>query len=810
MFNSQIPCTSRASRLRQQRLKKKQAASNILNKVESYGISSDDDSVINFVHDCSMVAEENIKHVQDDLSDINNYSNANVSSYKPDDHDTYWNENLTNLYTDSSPPLYKNSHTSLKAAVTTIISLAIEFNLPKIVVERLLTVFKSFLPTPNLLPTTHTSLFKTIGVTPISLTKYYCNSCFTLCTLRCGKKFCENNKCKLMKQSLRNRDISEVVTMDIKQQLKSIITRNISLFRNTEFFHPFDINSGSYYKNSMALKNELHTTPNNTIYQITLNIHTDGAPLVRTTKSCLWPCLASVVELPSQVRERQSNIVVLSLWTSSIKPDVNLFMNDCIEQLLDLSNPFKLIINNLDLYITVKTQLFLSDLPAKALFWKTINYNGYSACSSCTSEGVCRNRRVFYPYNKNNYRHRTHAEFLATARVVENRFSSKRNGGTIDGVKGLSPLLRIFEYPKQIIFDYMHLCCLGHMSTLIRRWLPMLNNEAIAQINFSLFSQQFPHNMCVKFNFPLDLYTDWKAKHFRIFILCVGLPYMVFHLPPIILSHFALYSMFIKLLHCPKSHDEIELADKIIHYYCQTASQIYDKTIELFSLHAHLHLPQQVLTHGGLCFTSAFCFESAIRYLKKKAHGTRNLGTQIADWINYGTVVTRSPFHISKPTGINNISINDHIFDKYRNDFLNALHSFNQDENYVLLFLRFKDVFVTYHTLLYDLSFTCKSYIISYKSMNLSIKYGQVIVFFKYQDNYYAFIQEYKPTAKTTSDYVSLPDYLKPKLNELFPVRSLSKSYTVVPVINICHKCIEVKYDDYVFLSEIRVDYEHD
>ena len=90
--------------------------------------------------------------------------------------------------------------------------------------------------------------------------------------------------------------------------------------------------------------------------------------------------------------------------------------------------------------------------------------------------------------------------------------------------------------------------------------------------------------------------------------------------------------MFIKLLHCPKSFDEIQLADKIIHYYCQRAPQVYDETVELFSLHAHLHLPQQVYIHGGLFFTSAFCFESAIRYLKKKAHGTRNLGTQISDF----------------------------------------------------------------------------------------------------------------------------------------------------------------------------------
>ena len=172
------------------------------------------------------------------------------------------------------------------------------------------------------------------------------------------------------------------------------------------------------------------------------------------------------------------------------------------------------------------------------------------------------------------------------------------------------------------------------MSTLIQRWKTMLSPEAFIEINKKIFSQRFPHNMSVNFNFPLSSSEEWKAKHFRVFVLSIGLPYMLSYLPPLVASHYALYSMFVKLLHSPKSNLEIELADKIIHYYCRTGPDIYGETIELFSLHAHLHLPQQVLTHGGLSFTSAFCFESMIRSLKKKAHGTRNLVTQIADWIN--------------------------------------------------------------------------------------------------------------------------------------------------------------------------------
>jgi hypothetical protein len=263
--------------------------------------------------------------------------------------------------------------------------------------------------------------------------------------------------------------------------------------------------------------------------------------------------------------------------------------------------------------------------------------------------GVYLNSQVLYPYKKNNLRRRTHANFVATARAAAIRSSSRKKGGEIDGIKGLSPLLQIFEYPTQIVLDYMHLCCLGHMSTLIRRWIPMLSKEAVKEINDIIFSQKFPHNMSVSFNYPFELSGDWKAKHFRVFLLSIGLPCVLPHLPRLVASHFALYCLSIKLLHCPKSNDEIYLADKVINYYCETARQIYGDSIELFSLHAHLHLTEQVLYHGGLGFTSAFCFESAIRYLKKKAHGTKNLATQIADWINIETVIERLSRKLSTP-----------------------------------------------------------------------------------------------------------------------------------------------------------------
>ena len=111
---------------------------------------------------------------------------------------------------------------------------------------------------------------------------------------------------------------------------------------------------------------------------------------------------------------------------------------------------------------------------------------------------------------------------------------------------------------------------------------------------------------------------QWKAKNSRLFVLYVGVSICVSYLPPLYSSHFVIYSMAIKLLHAPATAEEINFANQLIHCYCKTAPLVYDPSIELFSLHAHLHLPTQTTVHRGLAFTSAFSLESCIRHIKKR------------------------------------------------------------------------------------------------------------------------------------------------------------------------------------------------
>ncbi|CAF1397524.1 unnamed protein product [Rotaria magnacalcarata] len=255
--------------------------------------------------------------------------------------------------------------------------------------------------------------------------------------------------------------------------------------------------------------------------------------------------------------------------------------------------------------------------------------------------------KVVYPYSKNDYTARTHEDYLKSAREAVKKSKGRKQVAT-DGIKGLSCLFKIFNYPCQIIFDYMHLVCLCHIPSVIHRWCQRISKSSIQDVDQRLKQLRTPHNIKVVFLESIQSVNLWKAKNSRLFVLYVGVPIMTNRLPTLLFSHFIIYSLAIKLLHTPQSEQDILLGERLLHYYCRTIANIYDSSMEIFSLHAHIHLGHQVRLHGGLAHTSAFAFESAIRYIKKSAHGSINIASQIAYWNNLRCTTQLKKFNLAE------------------------------------------------------------------------------------------------------------------------------------------------------------------
>ena len=421
-------------------------------------------------------------------------------------------------------------------------------------------------------------------------------------------------------------------------------------------------------------------------------------------------------------------------------------------------------------------------------------------------------RVMLYPYSKNDNTPRTHDGFLEDARIAA--LESHRTGREIlvNGVRGVSPLLSIIQYPLSVLYDYMHLVCLNHIQTLIKRWQFFFSDTDCLLIDDRLSKQRIPHNMNVRFDFSISEVDHWKAKHGRLFTLHIGLPILIDVLSPSHLFHFAVYSLAIILLHAPQNQAEIDLAEQLLSFYCQASSLVYDSTIELYSLHSHLHLAEQVRHHGGLSYTSSFAFESCIRYTKKKAHVTRNLASQIGYWTDMSSFMQQPQLTIEKPHGVDEISLASDLLEEFRPKLIQLLGSRD-----VKFYKRFKIPFITFHSMLYDKLFKCVSHIISYKHKNDDrILYGDCIVFIEIDYDYYVFINQYHeaPPNNRLSTLMKIPDNdickITMPLDCIYSMQAKSNSYEILPMSRVRHKCISVPIKNYCCVTEIRNDFEHD
>ncbi|CAF4441990.1 unnamed protein product [Rotaria sp. Silwood2] len=427
--------------------------------------------------------------------------------------------------------------------------------------------------------------------------------------------------------------------------------------------------------------------------------------------------------------------MLLALWSAKVKPNVNVFLERTISDIVQLMT------------------------------------HGFWSGSS-----------VLYPYDKNNLELRTHSGFIAAAKSAEEKSTEKRVAN-VEGVKGLSCLLKIISYPQQVVLDYMHLVCLGHVKTLIKRWCQLISKADITRMDSMLSMARFPHNIHVTYNESILAIDSWKAKHCRLLVLNLG----ILCLPTLNASHWTIYCLFVKLLHAPQSPEDIDFAEKLINYYCRTIADVYDESLELFSLHAHLHLPGQVRLHGGLSTSSAFTFESCIRYLKSKVHGTKHLASQIAYWYDIETIVKTTVFEVKVPCGVNEINFFNEKMNHYRNIIGALLHTHQQDLNQIVFYTRYKKCFLTFHTVLYDKPYKCRSYIVSYINDSDdydALNYANIIVFYKYNNDYFALIQKYHFSRKKISHYVELPvellyaGFLRMTSTNIYERHYLTKSRT--------------------------------
>ncbi|CAF0956332.1 unnamed protein product [Brachionus calyciflorus] len=338
---------------------------------------------------------------------------------------------------------------------------------------------------------------------------------------------------------------------------------------------------------------------------VSLNLNTDGAPLVKSQAFSLWPIFATVAELKSSLRDKFENMIILGLWLSVKKPVMDFYLNKCLEKLQNFID------KNLEIngsIIHLRVQSFIADLPARAQFLKINQYNGKFACLNCHDPGIYDHtyHKMTYP-PMNQVKLRSSDDYNLYSKLAD------LSGDDVFGIKGRTALGDLIEIPRQVPYDYMHLVCQGHSKWILKQLFDSPDTEydltkSIEQIDVFLNQIKYPTSFPRKPR-KIKKYSKWKSSQLKIFILFLAVPIFLEFLSVEYFYLLSAYALVIRTLYEPCNDEEIDTANILIKEYYEALKNFFGSYAYDFTIHAHTHLTEQVKEHGPLFETSQFVFE---------------------------------------------------------------------------------------------------------------------------------------------------------------------------------------------------------
>lgn len=103
---------------------------------------------------------------------------------------------------------------------------------------------------------------------------------------------------------------------------------------------------------------------------------------------------------------------------------------------------------------------------------------------------------------------------------------------------------------------------------------------------------------------------NYKSSELRVFLFFQAVPIFFSFLPPAYFYLLLTYVTAIRILYEPiKSANDIDFAEKLIEDYVSALDEYFGDHAYNYTVHAHLHLAEQVRNHGALHGHSQFVFE---------------------------------------------------------------------------------------------------------------------------------------------------------------------------------------------------------
>ncbi|CAF0925046.1 unnamed protein product [Brachionus calyciflorus] len=263
--------------------------------------------------------EETNSLISDDCSENSLFeASLTESSMSDDDHFDMFKSNDVK----DENELYPNSKISISQFLVSFYALKAKHKLADNTCNDILKLFKLILPDKNKCPKTLYGFEK--GIFNSKKVEYsdICRKCLSQSQVEDFEQFilkenlCEN--CEIEK--------SVLIRFGLAAQIKEIVEKNHNFGQIIEANHKARSKSDHSIQNALDGKiyQDMIKTVSYDKIIISLNLNTDGCPLVKSKNYTLWPLLGTILELDQSCREKFENMIILGKEI----PKIDMFLSE--------------------------------------------------------------------------------------------------------------------------------------------------------------------------------------------------------------------------------------------------------------------------------------------------------------------------------------------------------------------------------------------------------------------------------------------------------------------------------------------------
>lgn len=376
--------------------------------------------------------------------------------------------------------------------------------------------------------------------------------------------------------------------------------------------NPFEIiefsdQNGNYEFVYFSIKRGLEMMMNTKIYRssrIKAQMSIDGLPLYKGSLYEFYVISCKVVYDPDIFRA-----FPVAIHYGQGKPqDTEIFFADFVNELTELMADGLTIDGR---HFDFSVHCYICDTPARAFSKFIKGHTGFYCCERCDVKGERVNYTTVFPTEGNS---RSDSSFRS-------RVQPEHHVGT-SPLENVRPKINMV---KDFVLDFMHLCCIGIMKSLLTFWLDPdrgtrlgIKNRRCLSNRMENLRNQVPREFQRR---PRSTKTwkHWKATEFRFFLIYGGPLVMKGLLSKIFYMHFLLFHVGCRILCMQKLATKLnDVAKLLFHRFFHLTKKLYGKKSQTINFHNLMHLCDDVLNKScTLMKMTAFPFENLLGLIKR-------------------------------------------------------------------------------------------------------------------------------------------------------------------------------------------------